>query len=231
VSDAACRLGLVALGDSITNGGGNMAFGVYPRSWAQWLADALELPYTGLATDGAVAADVVREQVPRLRGAYDVGCLYVGVNDVRSTGWDAGTYDALLGQALGALAARCARVVAVTIPLDLGRPRAGAKVVDANAIVRRRAREAGAVIVELDALRGHRWVLPDAVHLSALGQVEVAERAARALGGTPRSPLALADPDRGRHAEVLWARAYARMLARDLRRRVREGGVRGFRAP
>ena len=35
-----------------------MALGVYPRSWAHWLALALGLPYTGLATDGATAAAI-----------------------------------------------------------------------------------------------------------------------------------------------------------------------------
>jgi lysophospholipase L1-like esterase len=225
---SARRLGLVALGDSITNGGGNMAFGVYPRSWAQWLADALELPYTGLARDGATADGVVREQLPRLRDAYDVGCLYVGVNDVRSVGWDAGAYERDFAAALGALAERCERVVALTAPLDLGRPRAGAKVADLNALVRRQAARVGAVVVDLEALRGARWVLPDAVHLSALGQVEVADRAARALGAV-RMPSSLAEPDGGVAADARWARAYARMWVRDVWRRLREGGLRAVR--
>ena len=224
------RLGLVALGDSITNGGGNMAFGVYPRSWAQWLADALELPYTGLAADGAMAGDVVSSQLPRVTGDYDVGCLYVGVNDVRSTAWDADAYERLLGEALAGLSARCARLLTMTLPLDLGRPRAGAKVADANAIVRRRAASVGAAFVELEHFAGRRFVLPDAVHLTALGQVEIAERAAAVLGGASRSPYALADPDTGPRADGRWARAYARMLARDVARRLREGGVRGLRA-
>src|SRR5881398_490214 len=106
-----CRLGVVALGDSITNGGGNMALGVYPRSWAHWLALALDLPYTGLAGDGASAATVVAEQVPRLRDdeRYDVGALYVGVNDVRSVAWDARAFARDHAAALGALAQRSAR--------------------------------------------------------------------------------------------------------------------------
>ena len=67
--------GLVALGDSITNGHGEPALGVHPQSWAQWLAEALELPFTKLAVDGAQAADVLRDQVPRLRGPYDLACV------------------------------------------------------------------------------------------------------------------------------------------------------------
>ena len=118
--DAPCRLGLVALGDSITNGGGNMALGVYPRSWAHWLALALELPFTGLAQDAATASDVAARQVPRLGEAYDVGAVFIGVNDVRSTAWDPAAFARVLGAALEALAGCCERTVALTIPLADG---------------------------------------------------------------------------------------------------------------
>jgi hypothetical protein len=221
--------GLVALGDSITRGGGNMAYGVYPRSWAHWLADALELPYTGLAEDGATAGDVAAGQVPRLGTGYDIGCLYVGVNDVRSVDWDENAFTRDFTAALAALAERCARTVALTIPLDLGRPRAGAKVADANHAIRRAAADAGARLVPLDDLRGPRWVLPDAVHPHAVGQLEIADRAARALDA-PRRPSTLTERDEGARAELRWARAYGRMWARDVARRVREGGLSGLRA-
>jgi hypothetical protein len=213
--------GLVALGDSITNGGGNMALGVYPRSWAHWLALALDLPYTGLAGDGAIAADIVPEQVPHLHGAYDVGALYIGVNDVRSVDWDPVAFERDHAAALAALSACCERVIALTIPLDLGRPPAGAKVGDANALIRRRAADTGALVVALDDLRGWRHVLPDAVHPHAVGQLEIADRAARALGA-PRLPSALADRDRGLLAEARFARAWGRMWVRDVIRRKRE---------
>ena len=59
-----CRLGVVALGDSITNGGGELQYGVALQSWALWTARGLGLPYTGVAVDGARAADVVARQLP-----------------------------------------------------------------------------------------------------------------------------------------------------------------------
>ena len=80
--------GLVALGDSITYGHGGMQSGLGSQSWAQWLAEAMDLPFTRLAVNGATAQDVVAHQLPRLDGPYDVGCLYVGGNDVRDPGWD-----------------------------------------------------------------------------------------------------------------------------------------------
>jgi lysophospholipase L1-like esterase len=221
-------LGLVALGDSITNGGGNMARGVYPRSWAHWLAVALGLPYTGLASDGAMAADVVAEQLPRLRDGYDVGALFIGVNDVRTVDWDPGAFAAAHRRALQEIAQRSERTLALTIPLDLGRPRAGAKVATANAIVRRAARERGAIVVDLDDLRPYRALLPDAVHPHAIGQLEIADRAARALGA-PRLPSSGNEADEGVVARARWARGYALMWARDVARRVREGGLAGLR--
>src|SRR3954470_21363707 len=75
--------GLVALGDSITNGHGEPALGVHAQSWAQWVAEVLDLPFPKLATDGALAADVLRAQGPRPPGPSAAGCALAGVNGVR----------------------------------------------------------------------------------------------------------------------------------------------------
>src|SRR5438309_11334792 len=95
-SDATRRVGVLAFGDSITNGGGELQWGVALQSWALWVARGLGLPFTSYATDGAGVRDVVREQIPALRrrsagagGHYDLGCMYIGVNDVRAVDWDA----------------------------------------------------------------------------------------------------------------------------------------------
>jgi lysophospholipase L1-like esterase len=173
---------LVALGDSITYGHGGMQSGLGSQSWAQWLAETMELPFVRLAANGATAGDVVREQVPRLAGRYAVGTLYVGVNDVRAVDWDASAYERDLRAALAALAARCERTLALTIPLDLGLPPAGTKVGEANAAIERAAAEAGAAVADLRDFAGARWVWADRVHATAAGQVEIADRAARALG-------------------------------------------------
>jgi lysophospholipase L1-like esterase len=213
--------GLVALGDSITNGHGEPALGVHPQSWAQWLAEALELPFTKLAADGALAADVLREQVPRLRGPYDVGCVYAGVNDVRAPGFDDAAYERDLGAIAGAVAQASERLVLCTLPHDLGRPRAAPKPRAASAVVRRVAAGLGAVVVELDDLAGAPWLLPDAVHPTALGQLEIADRAARALGA-PRLPSATVEIHRSRRARARFTARFGVMLAGDLRRRALE---------
>jgi hypothetical protein len=223
---APCRRGLLALGDSITNGHGSMALGVTPQSWAQWLAEALALPFRNLAVDGARARDVVARQLPIGDGDWDVACLYVGVNDVRSDDWEVAGYERDLRIALGALRPRSTVLVACTIPRDLGRPRAGPKVEEANAVVRAAAAGARAVVVGLEDLRGWHLLLPDAVHPTAVGQAAIAERAARALVAAglpvPASPWRLAEVDRSLGGAARYAPVRARAVARDLLRRARD---------
>jgi lysophospholipase L1-like esterase len=184
------RLGVLAFGDSITNGGGELQWGVALQSWAQWVARGLALPYTGLAVDGAFVADVLAEQVPRVPdGArYDLGCLYVGVNDVRTLGWDRAAFERDHRAALAALRERCDRVLTMTVPLDLGRPRAGAKVHEVNAAIEASARDAGALVVELRDFRARNLVMADHVHPTAFGQVAIAERALDVLAADGLPP-------------------------------------------
>ena len=88
-----------------------MTLGVTPLSWAQWLARALDLPFTSYAFNGATTADVLREQLPRVRADYDVAALYAGVNDVRDPRFDLAAYerdlDAVAAGARGARRRGC----------------------------------------------------------------------------------------------------------------------------
>lgn len=215
--------GLVALGDSITRGrGGEPALGVHPQSWAQWLAEALGLPYLCLARDGERSAGLVADQLPRATaGRWDVAALYIGANDARSMDFDGDAFEADVRTAASGLDGCAGRLVMLTVPLDLGRPRAGIDVVAANAAIRRVAEETGAVLVDLDDFRGPMWVLPDAVHPTSLGMVEMADRAARALGA-PVLPSALAEVEVTPRKLVRYWPWYGRLLLRDWRRRLVE---------
>jgi lysophospholipase L1-like esterase len=196
-----CRLGVLAFGDSITNGGGELQWGVALQSWALWVARGLGVPYTGYAVDGAFVSDVVDAQIPAFvaRSApgtrYDVGCLYIGVNDVRTVSWDAVAFESAFRTALGFLSERCDRVLTVTAPLDLGRPRAGAKVEDLNATIARVASEMGALVVDLRSWGARNLLMTDHVHPTAFGQIDIAERAldvlARAGASVSVRPSAL----------------------------------------
>ena len=139
------RQGLVALGDSITRGrGGAPALGVHPQSWALWLAEALELPYTNLAIDGETAPGVVTRTAAaaagpvRRRGAVHrrQRRARAGLRPARVRGRG--------GHDLGELTRRAradARADAAARPRP---PAAGAKVPMANAILRDLAARHGA---------------------------------------------------------------------------------------
>ena len=174
--------GVVALGDSITNG----------RSWAHWLAQALGRPLTNLARDGATAREVVAEQLPAVIGEYDLGCVYVGVNDARGTGWDPDAYARDLATILGTPAQHCERTLVLTLPLRLGLPPAGADLPSLNATIAGLAAEHGAVVGDLSDFAGARWVWADRVHATERGQLEIADRAARAIDA-PRLPSTLVE--------------------------------------
>jgi lysophospholipase L1-like esterase len=176
-------MGVLAFGDSITNGGGELQWGVALQSWALWVARGLGVPYTGYAADGAFVSDVVGSQIPAFvkrspSGArYDLGCLYIGVNDVRTVDWDAAAFESGFRTALDFLSERCDRVLTMTAPVDLGRPRAGAKVADLNAVIMKVAAEVGALVVDLRAWGARNLVMTDHVHPTAFGQIDIAERA------------------------------------------------------
>jgi lysophospholipase L1-like esterase len=175
---AACRLGVLALGDSITNGGGELQWGVALQSWALWLARGLGLPYSPHAVDGARVEDVLRAQLPAVGdGRYDLGCLYIGVNDVRALDWERERFERGHSEVLAFLGERCDRLLTLTVPVDLGRPRAGAKVAEVNAAIEASARAAGALVLDLRGFGGRSLLMADHVHPTAFGQIAIAERA------------------------------------------------------
>ena len=184
-----CRLGVLAFGDSITNGGGELQWGVALQSWALWVARGLALPFTCYAVDGAGVQDVVEHQIPAFsrltaggpQAAYQLGCLYIGVNDVRSPDWDAAQFEAGFRTALQFLCGRCERVLTLTAPLDLGRPRAGRKVEDLDDLVSGVASELGTLLLDLRSWGARNLVMTDHVHPTAFGQIDIAERALAVL--------------------------------------------------
>ncbi len=200
-----CRLGVLALGDSITNGGGELQWGIALQSWALWVARGLGLAFTSYAVDGATVGDVVRSQIPAFvdRSAhsdlrYELGCLYIGVNDVRGLPWSAARFERDFAMALAFLHERCDRVLTVTAPLKLGLPAAGVKVAALDDTIERVARGSGALVVDLRSLHARNLVMADRVHLTALGQIALAQRALAVLADDGCSariqPYTLVDP-------------------------------------
>jgi hypothetical protein len=165
-----------------------MQWGVALQSWALWVARGLGLPYTSYAVNGAGVDDVLDEQIPAFErfgpgpeARFDVGCLYIGVNDVRRFDWSAKRFARFHSRALDYLTERSTRTLALTAPLDLGLPRAGRKVCHLNAIVEAHAGRAGALVVDLSGFRARNHLMADRVHPTALGQIAIAERALAVL--------------------------------------------------
>jgi len=200
------------------------------------VARGLGLPYTGFATDGARSSDVVSRQLPAARPElrYDLGCLYVGVNDVRAPDFDPRAFASDYDTALAFLGERCERVLAVLLPLDLGRPRA-AFVREANAVIEAAAARHGALVLDLRGFGARNLVMTDHVHPTAFGQVWIAERAldvlARAGMEVRVRPSALISPGRRTRLRALqgdWTYVYRRLKV--LRAQAWAAARRGARA-
>ena len=175
---------MLAFGDSITNGGGELQWGVALKSWAHWVARGLGLPFTNYAMDGNRVEDVLGKQIPGFtrttahpEARYELGCLYIGVNDVRALEWDPESFSQDFHKALAFLHTRCDRVLTLTAPLDLGRPRAAEKVEELNGIIEGAGLESGTLVLDLRGFRGRNLIMADHVHPTAFGQIAMAERA------------------------------------------------------
>jgi lysophospholipase L1-like esterase len=222
------HLGVLAFGDSITNAGGELQRGVALQSWALWTARGLGLPYTGYAVDGARASGVVHDQIPAFlaraadpEGPYDLGCLYIGINDVCSRDWDGASVAADIASALQFLGQRCERVLTVVAPHRLGRvPSPPAP--ELEAIVRAAAAEADALLLDLSDFGARNHVMTDWIHPTAFGQVAIAQRALTVLAADGMrivvDPATYVHPNRARRIRAL--RSDVRFAYRDLQQRL-----------
>ena len=222
-------MGVLAFGDSITNGGGELQWGVALQSWAMWTARALGVPYSPHAVDGATAEDVVDRQIPRFErtvadpySRYTLGCLYIGTNDVRMPDFDVDRFEQLHSAALAGVEPRCDRLLTATIPLDMGRPRNRERIERANEAIERSARDHNALVLDLRSFGGRQLMMADHVHPTALGQVVIAELALELLEADGL-PARLKPADLLSYETTRWGRfrgdlSYAyRHLKQDLR--------------
>ena len=238
-TQTSCRLGVLAFGDSITNGGGELQWGVALQSWAMWTARGLGIPYSPYAVDGATVEDVIALQIPLYQrvadpsARYTLGCLYIGTNDVRRAGFEATRSGNATSDALKFLEQRCDRLLTLTIPLDMGRPRNRELIEETNQAIERSAARHGASVLDLRRFGGRDVMMADHVHPTALGQVEIAERALELLASTGL-PTRVRPTELSPHETTLWGKlrgdlTYAyRHAKQDLRVLARAGRARWF---
>ena len=154
--------------------------------------------YTSCATDGGRVSDVVRRADPRLRAAhsaypgarYELGCLYIGVNDVRALDWDAGAFEPRFRD--GARLPR--RALRPGADVDrAARPRAPAGRREGGGAERgwwSGPRPMPARWWSICAQFGARnLVMADHVHPTAFGQIAIAERALAVLERDGLAPM------------------------------------------
>ena len=159
-----------------------------------------------------------RLTVRQPRAGYQLGCLYIGVNDVRSHDWDpwdAAAFCERFRTALEFLVGRCERVLAVTAPLDLGRPRTTVRLVEElDDVVSGVASELGTLLLDLRPWGARNLVMTDHVHPTAFGQINIAERALAVLEGAGMhvavrpSTLISYSPSRRQRLQADWTYVY-----------------------
>ena len=178
----------------------------------------------------------MRSQLPLVRPEfrYDLGCLYIGANDVRSLDWDPAAFASDIETALEFLGERCDRVLTVLIPLDLGRPRTTG-VEEANAAIAAAAARHGALVLDLRGFGARNLVMTDHVHPTAFGQVWIAERALEVLARSgmevrvrPSTLISPGERTRWRALQGDWTYVYRRLKV--LRAQAAAAARRGARA-
>ncbi len=112
-----------ALGDSITLGIGDPVRPAGPdrrawRGWARLLAESMHEPELHiLASNGATAAQIAREQLPlALERKPQVASVVFGINDTLRPGFDPGRIEALAAHTVGALRSIGAEVLTMRLP-------------------------------------------------------------------------------------------------------------------
>ena len=113
---------------------------------------------------------------------YDLGCLYIGVNDVRALDWDPDAFATDLARS-STISPNAATACRADHPARPGTTAAGAKVDVANAAIEAAARAGRRAVVDLRGFGGRDVMMADHVHPTAFGQVAIAERVVDTLAG------------------------------------------------
>ncbi|MBA8925418.1 lysophospholipase L1-like esterase [Kutzneria viridogrisea] len=197
----------VALGDSLTEGIGDLDVAGRPRGWADRFATMLaaergELSYANLAVRGLTAGQVLDTQLgPALALRPDLASVVVGMNDLMRPRLDVGRLRTELGALYGGLTAAGAVVLTATLPepgigvpvspgLRAGFVRRGRRL---NEVIRHAAAEQGVLCLDLARSRPSSpeiWSA-DRLHPSAHGHQLIAQEFHALLHDRPST---MADP-------------------------------------
>lgn len=194
---------IVALGDSISFGVGDLCGSDVGPGWSGRLATAIGVAdHQRLAWPGAQLSEMVHSQLPAtVMSEPDIALVSIGGNDAIRRGFDAYQFSTELRSALDALKSAIPVVVVATLP-DISqtcqiprslRPHLHRRVDQLNQAILSAAQRAQVQVLdrwtdEHSYLDSH--LAADRVHPSALGYQSLAERTARVLGlPTVPSPM------------------------------------------
>lgn len=205
---------LLALGDSITDGHTDSMVRVPGLGFGQWVADSLEYSYTRYARGGFTSGDILAQLLPKVRAQYDLAVLSVGANDVIQR-LPMGQFEANAESVIAHLSSHAGRLAVLSVPQSTTATRILGDVAAAH----------GAVMVDA-TLQGARLMSSDGIHPTALGQLELADRVAAALGLDPLPSSLAVEGGRGRLGPSYYVRHAAdsqyhraRRLAKSVLRR------------
>jgi len=184
----------IAIGDSFTEGMGDVGADGSYVGWADRLAEAMALQrpgfqYANLAVRGKMLQEIVDEQVPlAAENAPDLVTICGGGNDLITPGTDVDDVAALFDGAVARLRAAGSEVLLFTGPDPKVQPllrRIRGKVGIYNGHLHAIAERRGARVVDLwsmDVLHDRRAWCEDRLHFSSDGHRRIALRAAEVLG-------------------------------------------------
>lgn len=173
--------GMIAIGDSLINGRTPDVAGVSGQSWARWVAEAAGIPYEQHAKGGLTSTQIVDQFLPKVTGRYEYGVFGMGTNDAL-TGFDAELFRINVKTTAARMAEVSNQVVVLSVPHSPA----------ADAIVREVAAEYDAIVIDAK-VSGPMLFRPDGIHPTAVGYLEIADRAAAALG-LPQPSLTVPKP-------------------------------------
>lgn len=238
----------VALGDSSTEGLDDPDGAGGYRGWADRFAEHVASAYPGLhyanlAVRGRSAGEIRATQLaPAVAMAPDLATVVAGMNDLLRSNWDAGRVAGQVIEMVQGLIGVGATVITFTIPDVSRRMRLGralsARTHALNVELRRGAREAGAILLDLAEYQlahdPRMWAV-DRLHGNPEGHARIAAELAHLLGLPGAQPGSLSEqiappPPRRRRDRIaddlLWAaRFVAPWALRRLRGRTTGDGI------
>lgn len=232
-------LSVLQVGDSLSNGDSVVVGHVPSVPWGGWLALANGWSFTRHSITGKTSGEIVGEILPLAEHGYTVGCFTAGANDIAARHWDEESTAANLEALWRGMSERCDHVISLRLPDNYfhipgvpaeARLRTGV----VNEVMGSLAKTHGGSLVDIGDFRGPRYIRPDQVHFTSIGDLVIASRAAKILSaeGLPtKAPesLRLGNPEVRIGPAV--GPAYAAGLAKQATRQSAKRLLRSFNHP